>query len=558
MENGGGHDLGRRSRRMSTTHSCQLCFLSVRTFSLFSFISKISREIRCCGKIALIDIYRVLDSDCRAQFLNTSGAGQGREYQAIYFLYKGVQDADMFGKLKDELGIETLLSAPKDVYLILLTRTLRMFAYGSSTLILALYLSSLHNSDTLIGIFMTLTLLGDVLISLLLTFVADSLGRRKILLLGSVTMALSGVVFATTSSFPILLFAAVVGVISPSGNEIGPFRAVEESTLAHLIPAAQRSDIFAWYVVVGTLGTSIGTFTSGWLVTALSVGEDAVGGYRVVFWGYALLGCVKAGITLLLSPACELERVAPQAEVGDAEEAETFLNQQQPAKPEPKSQGSKWAFSTISPSSRPTLLRLAGLFSIDSLASGMATMSLISYFLSQKFGSAPSSLGTIMACASLASSIGNIAASSISKRIGFIHTMVFTHLPSAIMLAMFPAPHSLTLTIFFLVGRATLASMDQAPRSAFLSAVVLPEERTAVMGTLNTVKTAAQSAGPLITGVLAQNRWFGAAFVVAGLLKAGYDLGLLYWFAENKMRGGSADEARERVQRQRDEEVEMA
>lgn len=402
---------------------------------------------------------------------------------------------------------------------------------------------------------MSLTLVGDVFISLLLTFVADSLGRRKIILLGSVTMALSGVVFATQTRFLVLLIAAVVGVISPSGNEIGPFRAVEESTLAHLVPAAQRSDVFAWYVVVGTFGTSMGALVSGWLVTSLGAENDrALGSYQVIFWLYALLGCVKAGITFLLSDACELEKVAqkPSAEAGDAEEAETFIQQPQSAAP-PKP-ASKLAFTQISPSSRKTLVKLAGLFSIDSLASGMASISLITYFLAEKFGSAPSSLGTIMAVASLMSSIGNIAASSVSKRIGFIYTMVFTHLPSAILLVMMPAPHSLALTVVFIVMRATLASMDQAPRSAFLSAVVLPAERTAVMGTLNTVKTAAQSAGPLFTGVLAQHKHFGSAFVVAGLLKAGYDLGLLHWFAESKMRGGSADEARERARQQEDEE----
>ncbi|KAI5207710.1 MFS general substrate transporter [Aureobasidium subglaciale] len=461
----------------------------------------------------------------------------------------------MLAKIKDELGIDTLLAAPRDVYIILLTRTLRMFAYGSSTLILALHLSSLDNSDTLIGIFMSLTLIGDVLISLLLTFVADSLGRRKILLVGSVTMALSGVVFATQTKFWILLLAAVVGVISPSGNEIGPFRAVEESTLAHLIPAAQRSDVFAWYVVVGTFGTSVGALLGGWLVTGLGAeGGNTLGSYRFIFWLYALIGCVKSGLTFLLSDACELERVVQKqsAEVGNAEEAETFLGQSQSNQaPKPSS---KWAFSQISPSSRATLLKLSGLFSIDSLASGMASISLTTYFLSEKFGSAPSSLGTIMAFASLMSSIGNIAASSVSKRIGFIHTMVFTHLPSAIFLAMMPAPNSLALTVFFIVARATLASMDQAPKSAFLSAVVQPSERTAVMGALNTVKTAAQSAGPLLTGVLAQNKHFGVAFVMAGIMKAGYDLGLLYWFAESKMRGGSADEARERVRQQEDEE----
>ena len=161
-------------------------------------------------------------------------------------------------RLTKELGLESLLHSNRDVYLLLITRFLRMFAYGSSTLILALFFAELGHSDTRIGLFMTLTLVGDVLISLALTFVADHLGRRNILILGSLLMTLSGTVFATVSNYWLLLLAAVVGVISPSGNEIGPFRAVEESTLAQLSEASTRSDIFAWYVVVGTLGTAFG------------------------------------------------------------------------------------------------------------------------------------------------------------------------------------------------------------------------------------------------------------------------------------------------------------
>ena len=161
-------------------------------------------------------------------------------------------------RLVNELGLVSLYRSNRDVYLLLLTRFLRMFAYGSSTLILALFFAELGHSDTMIGLFMTLTLAGDVLISLALTFVADALGRRNILILGSLLMTLSGSVFATVANYWMLLLAAVVGVISPSGNEIGPFKAVEESTIAQLSDASVRSDIFAWYVVTGTLGTSFG------------------------------------------------------------------------------------------------------------------------------------------------------------------------------------------------------------------------------------------------------------------------------------------------------------
>ena len=145
--------------------------------------------------------------------------------------------------LNQELGLHTMRHAGKDVYIIILMRYLRMYAYGSVALVLALYFQAQGLTDAEIGFFMTSTLLGDVVISLLLTLVADSLGRRRTLMFGALSMALSGTVFAVSSSYSALLVAAIVGVISPSGNEIGPFRAVEESTLAHLVGEDKRADV---------------------------------------------------------------------------------------------------------------------------------------------------------------------------------------------------------------------------------------------------------------------------------------------------------------------------
>lgn len=479
-----------------------------------------------------------------------------------------MEPRSLLSKIKDEFGIVALANAPWDTYVMLLTRAFRMFAYGASTLILALYFSALGHSDVQIGVFMTLTLVGDVLISLALTFVADALGRRRILLLGSLLMACSGAVFATTSTYWVLLLAAIVGVISPSGNEIGPFRAVEESTLAHLTPDTDRSDIFAWYVVVGTLGTSGGALASGFIVQHLQkIGWDEVAAYRAVFAIYALIGLIKSGLTLLLSARCEAQPAAKpdQPPEGDDEEAESFLPAEAGTstapRQKPQQSSSKWKIAQISSESRKTLLKLCCLFSVDSLASGMVPMSLISYYISKKFNTPQAKLGAIVSAGSFVSSIGNIFASSLSKRIGFIHTMVFTHLPSAVFLALMPMPNSLTLTIIFLVLRASLASMDQAPRSAFLSAVVLPNERTAVMGVVNTLKTVAQSGGPLVTGVLAGEGRFWIAFITAGTLKASYDLGMLAIFSGTKGQK-TADDQRDRARAaerlsEDDEELEM-
>jgi MFS family permease len=453
----------------------------------------------------------------------------------------------MFQRAKDELGFTTLAKAPSDVHVLLLTRSIRMFAYGSTTLILAIYFSSLGFSDFRIGLFLTLTLVGDVGISLLLTFVADTLGRRKILTAGGLLMLFSGVTFAMATNYWILLFAAVVGVISPSGNEIGPFRAVEESTLAQLSKPETRSDVFAWYVVAGTLGGAAGSLTCGWFTQALqSAGYSEQFSYRLMFWLYGTIGLVKAGITGLLTEACEAKAVAAKPTADQTEESEAFLPSEQqyvpPSQPPP---AKKSAVAHISPSSRTILAKLCGLFFFDSLASGMVPNSLIVLYISRKFRLEEGKLGTIIAAAQFVSSIGNIFASSVAKRIGLVKTMVFTHLPSAILLALIPAAGSLALTIVLVVGRASLASMDQAPRSAFLSAVVKAEERTAVMGVVNTVKTFSQSSGPLITGLLAGGSKFWIAFLIAGALKTGYDLGMLSMFANLKLEGDARHEGRE-------------
>lgn len=395
-----------------------------------------------------------------------------------------------------------------------------MFAYGFNALILALFFQSLDFTDSSIGLFYTLTLLGDVALSLLLTLVADALGRRRILLGGAGLMVLSGVAFALSGNYFVLLAAAVCGVISPSGSEIGPFRAVEESILAHLTVPETRTEVMSWYVVVPAVGTSLGLLACGNFVTFLTnSGWEAQNAYHACFWVYALCGCVNMALALFMTSACEL-----------AEQSAT--NTAQSGSKEKK----KSRFSQISPQSRPTLYKLCALMSVDSLSSGMAAYSLINLYLDRKFSLPKSALGDAMSGVWLVSAFMNIWASAIARRIGLIKAMVFTHLPSAIFLALLPAPRSwFPGTIVLLVARAALNSMDQAPRAAFISAIVKPEERTAVMGLVNVLKILAQSGGPSVTGALAGANVFWLAFVLAGSLKASYDLGLLGMFVNVRL-----------------------
>lgn len=449
-------------------------------------------------------------------------------------------------KVAAATGIFSLANAERDIYLLLATRFTRTLAFGSSMLILVSYFELLGYSDIAIGLFMSMTLVGDVLISLVLTLFADRMGRRKVLILGALLMTMSGIVFATASNYWVLLLAAIVGVISPGGSEIGPFRAVEESTIAYLCPSETRGDIFAWYVVFGTFGTAGSTLACGWVTQTLQDnGWTQIHAFRTVFWAYAVFGLIKATLSMFLSKRCELE--TPESEVPANAQVADLPDEQQPllsapasVPAQPESTSSKKKRPMLSPESRRTVIKLCSLFFLDSLASGMVPMSFVAGFIQRKFGTSEGELGSILSSASVLASIGNIMSASVAKRIGFVRTMVFTHLPSAVCLALFSLPDSKALSIVLLVARSSLASMDQAPRSAFISAVVLPNERTAVLGIVNTVKTSSSSLGPFITGALASGDKFWLAFVVAGCLKIAYDLSLLGLFVGSHAHTGQS------------------
>ncbi|EST09451.1 Major facilitator superfamily [Kalmanozyma brasiliensis GHG001] len=411
----------------------------------------------------------------------------------------------------------------RDVYLLLAARFVRMTAFGSSSLVLALFLSSLDQTPVQVGRFLTLTLVGDFLLSFVLTFTADSLlGRRNTLRLGALSMLLSGLVFATASNVNVLLVAAIFGVISPSGGEIGPFRAVEESILAGLVDKQHRPALFGSFIVTGALAASLSTWLGGLLNKLVDAdSRDAMMWYyRCVFVVYAVMGLLKLLLSLSLSDRCEVRtRVEPQP-AREADERDPLLSQQAADPP-----------TADTPFSNRRFALLCTLFAIDSLGSGMASQTLTSWFLSRKFNAELASLGSILSAALLVSATSNLFSARIAKRLGLVVTMVVTHLPANIFLAMIPLPSGLGLTSALIVARAATSSMDQAPRSAFLSAFVPDHQRTRVLGLVTTVQTLAQSGGPSLTGWFAEKGKMGWAFHTAGALKAGYDLGLLAAFS---------------------------
>jgi MFS family permease len=295
-----------------------------------------------------------------------------------------------FKWLYNETGFSSVLETGFDAWIIILTRSLRMFAYGFNALIMALFFQELGYSDDLMGVFFTLTLLGDVLLSLFLTLIADQLGRRRILFGGSALMVLSGAAFAFSNNYWILLTAAVFGVISPSGNEIGPFRAIEESTLAHLTTADTRPQVLTWYIVTATLGTSSGLVICGNLIDYLQkdAGWTASESYHAMFWIYSAVGLLNMGLSLLLSKRCEAD---PEPK-HPATEGDAFLADESdeegttsPPKVVENAPKKKSKFAQISPESRPILYKLCMIMSLDSFSSGMAAYSLINLYMDRKF-----------------------------------------------------------------------------------------------------------------------------------------------------------------------------
>ncbi|KAF2270748.1 major facilitator superfamily MFS_1 [Lojkania enalia] len=436
-------------------------------------------------------------------------------------------------KLSAFLGAHSLNATGRDAYLIITLRSLRMFSAGIPSLILALFFSSLHFPDTRIGLFMTLTLLGDVLLSLLLTLVADRVGRRRVLLAGSVMMVLSGTAFALSENFWALLFAAVVGVISVTGADCGPFRAVEESVLSGLTDDKTRSDVLAWYVTATTMAGAVGSEVAGRVVQWVerSAGDERRA-FHILFWGYAGFGVVGCVICLGLSGRCEVKGEKgregnDRGRTGEEEEA---------SRAGLRAKRKKASYiSQISGQTRKIMIPLWILLAIDSLADGMTPYSLMNYYIEGKFHLSKSTLGDITSASQFLCAVSSIFAGPLSKHIGLINTMVFTHLPSSIASAFVPLPSSVGWTVAILLFRAALNSMDQAPRTAFIAAVVKDSERTGVMGITSMLRTLAMSVGPTVTGILAGNDRFWAAFLATGICRVCYDLGLWVLFVNVKV-----------------------
>src|SRR5579864_5810773 len=195
----------------------------------------------------------------------------------------------------------------RDGWLLFFTRFVRLFAYGSLSVALVFYLIGLGLNESQTGVLLTLTLVGDTVVSLFLTTRADRFGRRRMLIVGAMLMAAAGLAFAFTSNFWLLILAGTIGVISPSGNEVGPFLSIEQAALSHVVPDRARTEVFAWYTLAGSLATALGALFGGGLTQALQhTTMTHVQSYRAVVFLYAALGVALALLFLRLSTSVEV------------------------------------------------------------------------------------------------------------------------------------------------------------------------------------------------------------------------------------------------------------
>ena len=384
-------------------------------------------------------------------------------------------------------------------------RTLRMFGYGFLAVVLVLYLDAIGLDPVGIGAVLTLTLVGDTVVSLWLTTHADRLGRRRVLVLSSLLVVIAGVVFALTDSLPLLILAGVVGVISPTGNEVGPFLAVEQASLSEVVPGRRRTATFAWYNLAGYLATATGALVAGLLGQALiGAGWPEVDAYRAVVVGYAAIGLLMAVLAIRLGEDVE---VAPTkaADADDGIARRLGLGR-----------------------SRSIILRLSALFSIDAFAGGFIPQSLMAYWFALHFGVSPATLGAIFFAANILAAVSSLSAARIAARIGLIETMVFTHLPSNVLLILVPLMPTLPLAVAVLLLRFSLSQMDVPTRQSYVMAVVQPDERSAAAGVTGIARTVGASLSPSVSSVLVAGAATAALpFFLAGGLKIVYDL-LIY------------------------------
>ncbi|KAK5705678.1 hypothetical protein LTR17_021458 [Elasticomyces elasticus] len=443
----------------------------------------------------------------------------------------------------DSIGLVTVYNAPIDAKLILTQRYIRVFAYGLVALILAAYLAALGISETQIGIFFGLTLVGDLFVVMLLTQLADTIGLKKILTLGAVSMTASGLVFALSGNYWVLLTAAIIGVVSPSATEVGPFKTIEESALFTIMPPNKVVDILSWYNTAEFASVAVGLLVGASILESLQRNDwNFVAACRAVFLCYAAVGILK----IVLS-SCLSSRIEPWHHLNNPRHAardesdETFSagNEQEPLLRPTTAEASPltppefqqgYSIFSLDREERLVLFKLCILMPLDAAAVGLQSVPWQTYFVRTRFHIPSSRLGTIFFCSSCLGALGTVLSIGIARKMGNMMTLAITSYLTGITLMFFGLPSAINVLLIVILLEAFLEPIYIAPRNALIGALLTPAKRTASLGLISIVKMISNGSGSALTGILADRSLFWLAFAIAGLLKIGYATGMLWKF----------------------------
>lgn len=415
--------------------------------------------------------------------------------------------------------------ASRDIKLLWWAVFLRMMAYGMTNQILTLFFSEIGVSDEEMGWFMTLTLVGDVFVSYILTWYADSWGRKAVLIYGAVMMLLSGVVFAVSENLYVLLAFAIIGVISPSADEVGPFKSIEESIMAHLTPHNKRPEVYAMHSMLGTLGSAIGSLFCGIIVDlfiSLEIFQTKRGSYKAIFGIYACLALIKVIISISLSAESEKDGDFDAEEIiaGSPAQDGSGITEEQDA--EVVAEDTPLVVNTLkkkalSKKTVSLMFRLLLVFMTDSLGAGFMTSAWMVYYYKVVFDMSNTALGFLFFSSKYVMAASAIPSAIIARLYGPVRATLLVQIPSAIFSILVPFAEShLSLSITLLMLFFFSMAMDVTPRQIILSNTIPSKDLTKVMGMVNIGKTLSRCVGPVFTGKLANNGYLWVCFIISG------------------------------------------
>ncbi len=391
-----------------------------------------------------------------------------------------------------------MASTPNTIYV---ARALRDFGDGFVALLLPVYLAARGFDAFEVGLVASLALLGSALTTLGIGAVGGRFGQRTLLMAASALMAVTGLAFAFSDEAALILLVALIGTINPTAGSVSIFVPLEHALLAHATPDKERTKTFARYSLIGALAAAAGAFAAGSTESLTFAGLTPLAAMQSMFVFYACLGVLGGAFYARIPRGADGAQTANTKPLGP---------------------------------SRAIVLKLAGLFAVDSFAGGFVVQSLLALWLFDKFGLSLAGAGAFFLAAGLLGAASLPVAGWLGARFGLINTMVWTHIPANLALIGAALAPTLESAMTLLLLRSLLSQMDVPARSSYVMAVVTSEERTAAASFTAVPRSLAAAVSPVLAGALFAAGYAALPLIICGVVKTAYDLALLWTFRHVK------------------------